>query len=221
MNDPHPHSPHRSPTQAGQPPARTEASHSGRRRWLGAAAVGLTAAAAGFWWQGRGPGKGAPELAQPRGPASGQATSSPARLGEDFWALSLPQPSGESLALNTLRGRPLLINFWATWCPPCVREMPLLDQFYRQYEPKGLQMLGIAVDGLQPVKGFMERSPVGFAIGLAGADGSGLARTLGNTGGGLPFTVLADANGAIVRQQMGELQRSQLDEWAKALGLAP
>jgi hypothetical protein len=67
----------------------------------------------------------------------------------------------------------------------------------------------------------MARSPVGFAIGLAGADGSGLARTLGNTGGGLPFTVLADAKGAIVRQQMGELQRSQLDEWAKALGLAP
>lgn len=220
MNDPHPHSPQSPHAPTQHPPAGQAAPPAGRRRWLGAAAVGLTAAAAGFWWQGQGPGKKAPQSPQPDGPAKSQATSSPSRLGEDFWALTLPQPSGSDLPLSTLRGRPLLINFWATWCPPCVREMPLLDQFYRQYEPKGLQMLGIAVDGLQPVKGFMERSPVGFPIGLAGADGSGLARSLGNTGGGLPFTVLADATGAIVRQQMGELQRRQLDEWAGALGLS-
>jgi len=189
----------------------------GRRWWLAAAAVGLTASATGFWWHLHRSGTGS-TAAKPQG-AGGTAPTGPSQLGDDFWALNLPQPQGTDLALISLRGRPLLVNFWATWCPPCVREMPLLDQFYRQYHKDGLQMLGIAVDGAKPVLGFLERNPVGFAIGLAGADGSGLARSLGNTAGGLPYTVLADAGGAIVRRQMGELKRSQLEEWAQALGM--
>ncbi|MFM8638500.1 MAG: TlpA disulfide reductase family protein, partial [Betaproteobacteria bacterium] len=85
---------------------------------------------------------------------------------------------------SSLKGRPLLVNFWATWCPPCVREMPLLDNFYQQNKATGLQILGIAIDGASPVQAFLARSPVAFTLALAGADGSALARTLGNTGGG-------------------------------------
>ena len=66
-----------------------------------------------------------------------------------FWALQLQQPDGQMLALQSLRGRPLLVNFWATWCPPCVRELPMLDRFAQEQAQRGsqgVQMLGLAVD---------------------------------------------------------------------------
>ena len=226
MSSSHPPRHTQEPTPAeGHPSADHPAASMPRRWWLGAAAVGLTAGAAGYWWHGRssGPAAGSQAVgAQGAGPAapaggSGLASStSHEQLGADFWALKLPQATGTELLLESLRGRPLLINFWATWCPPCVREMPLLNSFYRQHQGKGLQMIGIAVDGAKPVAAFLERSPVDFPIALAGADGSGLARTLGNTGGGLPYTVLAGSTGAVIRRQMGELQAQTLAEWAQA-----
>ena len=202
------------PAPLSPPPAATTAPGSAdRRRWLGVGMVGLAAGATGYWWQSRSCED--PSATPPTG--GGSPASSPAALGEDFWALTLPQPEGPDLALSSLRGRPLLINFWATWCPPCVREMPLLDSFYQQNKSKSLQMLGIAVDGAKPVTAFLARQPVSFLVALAGAEGSGLARALGNSAGGLPYTVLADAQGRILRRQMGELQAAQLAQWGQLL----
>ncbi len=201
--------------QAPQPSGPSPAQPSTpRRRWLGVGALGLVAGAGAFWWQQAcvAPPSGAPTASGP-----GPQASSPSGLGDDFWALRLPQPSGGELAFSSLKGRPLLVNFWATWCPPCVREMPLLDDFYKQNKAKGLQVLGIAIDGASPVQAFLARSPVAFTLALAGADGSALARTLGNTGGGLPYTILADAQGVIRHRQMGELQAAQLAQWAQIL----
>jgi len=79
------------------------------------------------------------------------------------------------------------------------------------------KMLGIAVDGAKPVTAFLARQPVSFLVALAGAEGSGLARALGNSAGGLPYTVLADAQGRILRRQMGELQAAQLAQWGQLL----
>ncbi|MBC7717365.1 MAG: TlpA family protein disulfide reductase, partial [Pseudorhodobacter sp.] len=78
-----------------------------------------------------------------------------------------------------LRGKPLLLNFWATWCPPCVKEMPLLDAFYQTHRARGWQVVGLAVDSPTPVRAFLERVPVSFPIGLAGMEGSELSRALG------------------------------------------
>lgn len=133
-----------------------------------------------------------------------------------LWATRLPRPEGGELAFDTLRGRPLLVNFWATWCPPCVRELPLLDRFHREQAGRW-QVLGIAVDGPDPVREFLRRSPLGFPVVLAGFEGMTLVRRLGHPGGGLPFSVAIDARGRLRQRQVGELDAATLQRWATSL----
>lgn len=171
-----------------------------RRRWLLLAGAAAGAAGVGAaWWTRR----------------HGEALSEPAP--DDFWALRLPQPGGSELAFATLRGRPLLVNFWATWCAPCIREMPALDRFAREFQSKGLQVVGIAVDQDKPVRDFLGQNRVGYSIALAGFDGITLSRRLGNEGGALPFTVAFDAAGRVARRHLGETRYEMLADWGRSL----
>jgi thiol-disulfide isomerase/thioredoxin len=133
-----------------------------------------------------------------------------------LWALRFDQPAGGQLALSAFRGRPLLLNFWATWCPPCVSELPLLDRFQR--EQPDWQVAGLAVDNRAPVVEFLGQHPVGFAIGLAGNGGIELARQLGNSGGGLPFTAVFDRQGRLAERKLGVIAPADLQAWVKLLG---
>jgi len=135
-----------------------------------------------------------------------------------IWSLRFETPTGAQLALADLRGKPLLLNFWATWCPPCVSELPLLDRFHREQQARGWQVVGLAVDNLAPVREFLGKRPVGFAIGLAGIDGVALSRTLGNTGGALPFSVVFDAAGKVAERKLGVIQPEDLTRWTSAFG---
>ena len=117
--------------------------------------------------------------------------------------------------MASLRGKPLLINFWATWCAPCVREMPEIDRFHQQFSPQGWQVLGLAIDGPTPVREFLAKVKVGFPIGLAGLDGTELVKTLGNAQGGLPFTVLIGADGQVGQRKIGETNHDELARWVK------
>ena len=182
--------------------------HRSRRQWLATGGVGLAAAAAGLWWRSRGP-------ASP--PTPTVATSSAEALGEDFWALQLERPDGTPVALSTWRGQPLVINFWATWCPPCVREMPQLQQFHRQHQPRGWTVLGLAVDGPTPVRHFLDRTPVDFPILMAGLVGTDWVKRLGNPQAGLPYTVMATASGAVVHRHQGETTAQALAALVAAL----
>ena len=130
------------------------------------------------------------------------------------WDLRFAQPGGGELVMQTLRGRPLVLNFWATWCPPCVKEMPDLDRFQRQFAARGWQVVGLAIDAPTPVREFLARLPVGYRIGLAGLDGTGLSRRLGNEGGALPFTAVFNAAGAVVHRKLGEASLQQMQQWA-------
>jgi thiol-disulfide isomerase/thioredoxin len=136
------------------------------------------------------------------------------------WSLVLPTPAGADLDFARLRGRPLMLNFWATWCPPCLREMPLLDRFHAAAAARGWQVVGLAADTLQPVRDFLLRSPVRYPVVLAGGAGITLARRLGNPDGALPFTVLFGADGHVRRRKRGELSEQELALWLSVAGTA-
>jgi thiol-disulfide isomerase/thioredoxin len=125
---------------------------------------------------------------------------------------------GQPRPMAAYQGKPLLLNFWATWCPPCVEEMPLIDAFHKQ-NGGNVQVLGLAVDRADAVKSFLGQWPVGFDIALAGMAGAALSKTLGNPSGGLPFTVMVSSKGAIVHQKVGKLQDDDFDAMTRLLAL--
>ncbi len=129
------------------------------------------------------------------------------------WASEFDTPKGETLKLADFRGKPLVLNFWATWCPPCVEEMPLLDAFFRQNSANGWQVIGLAIDQPSLVKRFMGQFPVDYPIALGGMNGSELGRLLGNAQGGLPFTVVFDAAGNVKVQKLGKLSADEIKSW--------
>ncbi|GAB4553595.1 MAG: TlpA family protein disulfide reductase [Rhizobacter sp.] len=172
-----------------------------RRQWLATGGVAVAAAAGGAgwaWWRGQ----------------SGRLSEAEQAL----WALRFEQPAGGELAMAPLLGRPMVLNFWATWCAPCVKEMPLLDAFQRQHQAKGWQVVGLAVDGPTPVREFLAKLPVGFPIGLAGFNGVDLARSFGNASGGLPFSVVFDRRGAAVFRKLGIVTEQELSDWVAKVG---
>jgi thiol-disulfide isomerase/thioredoxin len=172
---------------------------SGRRLLLAAVAGGATAVGAGLaLWRSR-------PAATPAGPDAETAW---------LWQTSFQQPAGGELQMASLRGKPLVLNFWATWCPPCVKEMPDFDRFHREHAGRGWQVLGLAVDTPKAVRDFLQRLPVGYAIGLAGFEGTDISRRLGNTQGALPFTVLLDARGSVLHRRLGETRYEELAAWA-------
>jgi len=179
-------------------PVPSESGQNNRRWLLGGVAALAVIGGAAVAWRRQTPTQ-PPNVG---GPASG------------LWSLQLSTPQGSPLALASLRGRPLLVNFWATWCPPCVDELPLLSRFYQQHQVKGWQVLGIAVDQPDAVKRFLERSPVSFAVAMAGLAGLELSKSMGNVSGGLPFTVVLTSDGAVAQRKIGRLTESDLTAWS-------
>lgn len=166
------------------------------------AGVGVLAAAAGMglaWYQLR-TSSGATEQAE-----------------SAFWALHLQTPVGEPFDLLGLKGKPLLVNFWATWCPPCIEELPLLSSFFQENRSKSWQVLGIAIDQVSSVKRFLDQTPVAFPVVMGGISGIGLSESLGNRQGGLPFSVLFDRQGKVVRHTIGKLRPADLTAWKQAV----
>ena len=134
---------------------------------------------------------------------------------QDIWQQRFASPEGAPIALADLKGRPLLVNFWATWCPPCVQELPLLSRFYTQVKHNGWQMLGLAIDQTESVQRFLARAPVSFPVAMAGPSGVELTRKLGNAAGGLPFTVIFDRTGQVQHRKLGQLKEADLIAWLR------
>ncbi|RYF01338.1 MAG: TlpA family protein disulfide reductase [Comamonadaceae bacterium] len=179
-------------------PAPVGVSTRSRRRWLMAGVGGLAAAGgAGFaWWR-----------LQPHEVMTGAE--------EAWWNASFNDLSGAPVAVQRFKGKPLVLNFWATWCPPCVEELPLLNSFYKERAAQGWQVVGLAIDQPSAVRKFLERLPLDFPVALGGLTGTDLGRSLGNLTGGLPFTVLFGADGRILHRKMGQVTADDLQQWAK------
>ena len=131
-----------------------------------------------------------------------------------LWNAEFDTPDGQVLKMQNLQGRPLVINFWATWCAPCVEEMPLLDIFFRQNVAKGWQMVGLAIDQPSRVRQYLSQNAISYPIGLAGMTGTELGRLLGNEVGGLPFTVVLDGKGGLIQRKLGKLSAQEIQAWA-------
>lgn len=135
-----------------------------------------------------------------------------------FYAMSLPDASGQPFAFSGLAGRPLVVNFWATWCPPCVEEMPELSALYAERSPLGLKMIGIGIDSPARIADFAARTPVSYPLLAAGMGGTDLGRAFGNAAGVLPYTVLIDWRGRIFFRIVGRLKLDILRQQLTALG---
>jgi len=172
-----------------------------RRRWLAFGTVAAVAGGLGAWtaW---------------RRYAPGEAEIDATHL---LFALNLPDAQGAPVDVGRWRGRPLVVNFWATWCPPCVEEMPELSELHTKYEKSGLQVLGLGVDSPDNIRKFSVERPVSYPLLVAGAGGSELSRRFGNRAGGLPYTVVVDRSGRVTRRIVGRFRYQELRDAIEAV----
>lgn len=125
-----------------------------------------------------------------------------------LYEATLPDLAGQPISLTRLKGRPVVANFWATWCAPCVEEMPHLDALSKSLP--NIQFVGIGIDTAANISQFVTKIPVSYPLYVAGHAGIGLVRELGNAAGGLPFTVLLDAEGHIFDTILGQVSPEDL-----------
>jgi len=125
---------------------------------------------------------------------------------------NLPDVSRNEHNISEWQGKIRIINFWATWCPPCLKEIPEFIALQEQYADKGVQFIGIAIDDLEPVEKYLASTKINYPILIAGVTGITLAQQLGNSVDAVPFTVVVNRQGQIIHQHRGEFSREQIME---------
>jgi thiol-disulfide isomerase/thioredoxin len=134
----------------------------------------------------------------------------PHSAASNLYAQSLKDLSGKPQALSQWKGKPLLVNFWASWCGPCVQEMPELSELAAKDGGKRFNVIGIGIDSPANLNEFVRKTKVSYPLYVGGMSGTDLSRELGNANGGLPFTVLIGADGQVRKTYLGRLKFDQL-----------
>lgn len=138
----------------------------------------------------------------------------------DAMNIELPDGDGHPHALAEWRGKVLLINFWATWCPPCRDEIPLLNTLQERWGERGVQVVGVALDEAAEVGKFVRQTPLAYPSLVGGGEGVRLAERLGNLLGVLPFTVVVDRAGRVAGQHLGELSVADAEDLLASAGIS-
>jgi thiol-disulfide isomerase/thioredoxin len=138
------------------------------------------------------------------GPAETASADSP-RIPEQRPVFALNDLDGKSHSITDWDGKALLVNFWATWCAPCRREIPLLNKIRREYEANGVEVVGIAVDFADDVRTYASRVAIDYPVLVGEEEGLEAARAFGVATVALPFTVFIDAHGRVLTVHLGEL----------------
>jgi thiol-disulfide isomerase/thioredoxin len=142
---------------------------------------------------------------QEKTPSGDPLIPQPLRRLSSLPDFSLPDLQGNLRHSSHWAGKVLLINYWATWCPPCRKEMPAFIELQNELGEKGLQFIGIAIDEAEATKSFAEEIGVNYPILIGNESSIEMSKQLGNRFQGLPFSVIADRSGKIIYTQAGEL----------------
>lgn len=129
---------------------------------------------------------------------------------QQLMSLTLKDSKGQTQALKQWQSKFLVVNFWATWCKPCVQEMPELVSLQKELTNQNVQLLGIGIDSPSNISEFADKYQISYPLFAAGMEGTSLSSSMGNKAGGLPFTVLISSNGQIVKSYFGKLKMDEL-----------
>lgn len=175
------------------------------RRSLLIVAISTLAGAAGFYF-------GRPQPTPPPSFEAAPTADAPARL----LALSLPDLDGKPQVLSQWKGKVLVVNFWATWCPPCKEEMPEFSRISRKYALNGVQFVGISIDSAEKVAIFRNEVDVTYPLLISNLETLDLSSDLGNRAKALPFTVILRPDGRPQQVRLGKFATPDLEKAIQA-----
>ena len=155
-------------------------------------------------------------LAQTLRPAP-EAVTTPAYGGGELINFTLPGLDGKNHALDEWRGRVIVLNFWATWCPPCREEIPLLIELQKKRAAGGLQVVSVAIDNETAVRPYSQSAGINYPVLLGGDEALDLVARYGNSMGALPFTVIIDRDGTIAARKLGAFTWNELESLVEPL----
>jgi thiol-disulfide isomerase/thioredoxin len=153
-------------------------------------------------------GAPAPMSQAPAAASPGPVVASTAMVRPEF---SLADTTGAMRSIKDWDGKALVVNFWATWCAPCRREMPLLTEMEAQYSSEGIQIIGVAVDFKEDVLDYLANSPVNYPVLIGEQDAIDAAEGFGVEFMAMPFTAFTDHQGNILHVKVGELHRPEIE----------
>ena len=127
-----------------------------------------------------------------------------------FFANSWQTPDGKTVNTQEWQGKVLVVNFWASWCPPCVEEMPALDKLQQEFLQQNVLFVGIGIDSPSNIREFLSKTPVSYPIVIGGLEGSNLSKQLGNSQGALPYTIIINAKGKASYSKLGKISEDDI-----------
>jgi len=144
-------------------------------------------------------------------PAPAQAAMDSGAAATTLFKAGFKDLAGIRQPLSRWRGKVLVVNFWATWCPPCRTEIPEFIKLQTKYGAQGLQFVGIAIDETAKVQAFSDQMGINYPVLVGDLDAVALSQATGNRLGGLPYTLILDRSGKIVATELGGLSTAKLE----------